>query len=224
MPTHAVRAVVLDVNETLFGLAPVAARLAATGIGAHHLDLWFARVLRDGFAAAASERFVAFPDLARHHLEALARQASVDDPAAAAQHVLRGFNEVELHPDVVPALTHLAERDVAVATLTNGTAAITRGALERGGVGELVGTVLEVAGAGRWKPHPEPYRWAANQLGLPTAEVAMVAAHPWDVHGAAAAGMVGAWVDRSGQGTFPPGFEPPTVTGSDLVTVARGLA
>ena len=62
--------VILDVNETLFPLDPVADRMAEVGLPGQ-LDVWFARVLRDGIAAAAADRFAPFGELGRHHLAML---------------------------------------------------------------------------------------------------------------------------------------------------------
>ncbi len=54
-------------NGTLFSLDPISERLADVGLEGR-LGLWFARILRDGFAASAAGAFVVFPELARHHL------------------------------------------------------------------------------------------------------------------------------------------------------------
>ena len=48
------RAVLFDVNGTLSDLSPLRARLAEVGASGDLLPAWFAGVLRDGFALAAS--------------------------------------------------------------------------------------------------------------------------------------------------------------------------
>ena len=48
-----------------------------------------------------------------------------------------------------------------------------------------------------YKPSPRVYQHAARRLGRPLAEVRLVSSNPFDVIGAAAAGMQVAWVDRS---------------------------
>lgn len=184
-----VEAVLFDVNETLFTLDPVRDRFDEVGLGRELVPLWFARVLRDGFAAATSEGFVSFPDLARHHL--LALDGDVD-----ADHVITGFEEVTPHDDVADTLRALQSAGVAVATFTNGTSAITRSFLERAGLEELVDHVLDVGGPRRWKPHPEAYSWACREVRASPEGTALVAVHPWDVLGAMSSGLTGVWVDR----------------------------
>ncbi len=55
--------VVLDVNETLSDLQPLRQRFTDVGAPAHLLDVWFAGVLRDGFALAASGSARTFPEI-----------------------------------------------------------------------------------------------------------------------------------------------------------------
>lgn len=193
----------LDVNETLFSLEPIRARFDEVGIGRDQVPLWFARVLRDGFAAAAADNFTSFPDLARHHLHVLG-------PDVDADHVISGFDEVEPHPDVAGGLRAAHDAGCSVATVTNGTAAITRGFLERAGLDHLVDHVLDVSGPRRWKPDPTAYGWALDRLATSADDAVMIAVHPWDVHGAMRAGLRGAWVDRDGA-TWPTHWPSPDV-------------
>jgi 2-haloacid dehalogenase len=213
--------VALDVNETLFPLDPIADRMQEVGLPGQ-LDVWFARVLRDGMAAAAAGRLAAFADLARHHLLELLAAAGATASEAAVDHVLEGFQHVQPHPDVEPGLRALRDAGIEVVTLTNGAAPITAAFLERAGFDGLVAAVHDVSDAGRWKPAGEPYRWLVDRHGVPPARAAMVAVHPWDVMGAQAAGLVGAWLDRGGV-TYPSAFGAPDVQAADLPTLVTRL-
>lgn len=66
-------------------------------------------------------------------------------------------------------------------TLTNGSLAQSQALLERAGVADLVEQRLSVDDAGRWKPHPDAYDYAARTCGVPLERCAMVAVHPWDL-------------------------------------------
>jgi 2-haloacid dehalogenase len=216
-----VRLVVLDVNETLFGLDPVAARMAEVGLSGR-FDAWFASVLRDGIAAAAAGVFASFADLARHHLEVLL--ADVSEPTAAAvHHVLAGFEQVLPHPDVAAGLEALQRAGIRAVALTNGSGEVTRRNLDRVGLAPLVHAVHDVAEVARWKPAPAPYRAVLAAHATGPADAAMVAVHPWDVLGGQQVGMVGAWLDRSGA-SYPAAYGRPDVTGPDLVSLAARLA
>lgn len=217
-------AVVFDVNETLFSLSPVRDRMLEVGLDADRLEPWFRAILVDGIAAAAAGRFVAFPDLARHHLGVELRRSGQPADDATIARVLAGFEQTTPHDDVGPAFEQLRAADVRIATLTNGTAAITRGFLERCGLDGFVDEVWDVEAVGCWKPAPAPYRWAVERLGLPADRVAMVAVHPWDIQGAMAAGLVGAFLERPGAAGYPSGFPQPDRRATSLTDLVERLA
>jgi len=203
-------AVAFDVNETLFSLDRLARELP-DGV----LDIWFARVLRDGFALAATGRFRPFRELAATHLRSF-----ID--GAEAERVLGLFGVLEPHGDVRPALERLRDAGVPAATLTNGHAETTRSMLSASGLADLVADCLSVDDAGLWKPRPEPYHHAARTLGVEPGRLGMVAVHSWDVHGAACAGLVTGYCRRL-EGRFVEGFTRPDVTGDTLGEVVEGL-
>ena len=215
---------ILDVNETLSDLAPLAGRFEEVGAPGGLLPTWFAATLRDGIALAASGQYAAFPDVARAALLALlARVGGLTRPLdEAADHVLAGIGTLPLHPDVEPGLRRLREAGLRIATLTNGSAATTEALLGRAGVADLVERTLDVSEVGRWKPAPEPYWYACRALGVALSAAALIAVHPWDVHGAKRAGLGGAWLDRHGD-PYPGVFLAPDATGSDLPTLADRL-
>lgn len=218
-----VDAVLFDVNETLLGLQPVGEAFAAVGLDPGRMDAWFRAVLVDGIAASAAGTFASFPDIARHVLSDELAAAGLPIGAGAEDQVLEAFGALELLPDVRTGLERLRDAEVAAITLTNGTAAVIRGALERAGCIDLVSGTWDVSEVGRWKPAPEPYLWAAARLGLPPERVALVAVHPWDVHGAESAGLIGVWVDRDDHGRYPGHLHAPSLTARDLVAAAELL-
>jgi 2-haloacid dehalogenase len=214
--------VLLDVNETLFPLRPVEARMAEVGLDGQ-FELWFTRILRDGFAATAAGGFAGFRDLAGHHLLELLRRHQVTATDAVVAHVLGGFDEVVPHPDVAAGLTTLRTAGIPSVALTNGSGELTRAFLERGGLSDLVAGVHDVSEVGRWKPAPEPYRFVLERRGVAPAAAAMVAVHPWDLFGAGATGLVTAWLDRGGEMVYPHVFGRPDVRATTLDELAHRL-
>lgn len=213
--------VVLDVNETLFPLDPIASRMAEVGLEGQ-LELWFARILRDGIAAAAAQRFAGFRELAGHHLHELLADQDPEARAGSVEHVLAGFGEVTPHPDVAPGLRRLQEAGVPAVALTNGSAEITRAFLDRSGLADLVAQVHDVSEVERWKPAADAYRHVASEHGVATGRAALIAVHPWDLLGAGAAGLVTAWLDRGGRG-YPEAFGSPDLRGTTLGELVEGL-
>ena len=210
--------VVLDVNETLFSLRALDAIFDRVGLrGAR--DLWFARTLRSGFALTSLGSYRSFPDVARECFRGL-------DPASIGVEeqdaLMAAFATLEPHADVAPALRRLRDEGVPVVTLSVGNAANVERLFLRAGLDDLVQTHVSCEEVQRWKPAPEPYLHACRALGHDPQDVWMVAAHSWDIGGAAAIGMRTGWVSRL-EGIFDENFGRPDVTGADLGHVVDGL-
>lgn len=226
--TSAAPVVLLDVNETLTDMSGLDPRFAEVldgldGAPAPALarGLWFARLLRDGFAATAAGTSVPFGDLARVQAEQLLAQLGHADPADGAAHLLGGLGGLDLYPDAVRGLRRLADAGVRLVPFTNGATAVSDGAFERAGVTDLLETRLSVVDAGVWKPAGDAYRWAAARLGVTTGECTLLAVHPWDLLGAARAGCATAWVRR---GTSWPAYVPaPDHEADDVEALAELL-
>ena len=61
-----------------------------------------------------------------------------------------------------------------------------------------VGRAISAERAGYYKPHTGVYQHAIKELGPPGEQVFDVAAHAWDIRGARATGMAGAYINRYG--------------------------
>lgn len=216
------RVVVFDVNETLFSLDRLGDAFEEAGLPGHALDLWFARVLMDGFALASAGRMVTFRPLAEERLRRALRSYGLDHGDGAVSAILDRFPELEPYGDVRPALERLRDAGVTAVTLTNGSAGTTRTMLESNGLDGLVDRCFDVEMAGRWKPAPEPYELVAREYGAEPAEVALVAVHSWDVLGAEAVGLTTAWVARL-EGEPVPQLADPDVTAPSLVEAVDAL-
>lgn len=211
--------IAFDVIETLFPLEPIRQRLVDAGQPGHLLELWFSRLLRDAFALVASAGYRPFGEVAAATLRSTAATALGDD---AVRTVLAGFAELDPHPDVAPAVGLAREAGVRMVTLTNGSVQNTTKLLERAGIDEDIEQVLSVDDIHRWKPAPEIYQHAALSTRVRPDQVALVAAHAWDTHGAHEAGLTTGWVARL-EDQFPDIFATPDVIGGNLVDVVRGL-
>ena len=209
--------VVFDVNETLSDLAPLADRFAAVGLAPERAAGWFAGVLRDGFALTVVGACAPFAELGAAGLRAL----GLSDRDAG--YVLDGFLELPVHPDVPAGIERLADRGLRLATLSNGGRHVAERLLERAGLRDRFEALLSVADAGVWKPARGAYAYAAETLGVPPAELVLVAVHPWDLDGAHRAGLRTAWVDRTGA-PYPPHFSAPELTVTSLEDLAARLA
>lgn len=205
--------VVFDVNGTLSDLSGFAPRFTEAGAPPGAAEVWLAAVLRDGMALAAAGTGVPFSTVASECLRAVLfteGQGGAPDPVVdgVVEGLVAGFSELDLHEDVVPGVERLAQAGLRLVTLSNGSAAVAEQLIGRVGIGDRFEACLSVDEPGVWKPAAKAYRYAADVCGVEPGAMTMVAVHPWDVDGAARAGMGTAWVNRRGA-PYPGYFSAP---------------
>ena len=219
MPTIA-PVIVFDVNETLSDMSVLGSRFADIGAPDHLAKLWFATLLRDGFALTAAGGQERFAVLGEQSLRTVLAGVDIDrDIDDAVEHVMAGFGELDVHPDVVDGVRRLRAGGACLITLSNGGTAVAEKLLTGAGIRDEFEALLSVEDAGTWKPAPDSYRYAATTCGVELGDMMLVAVHPWDVNGATAAGMRGVYIDRTGAG-YPGYFTTPAVTATSLTDLA----
>lgn len=211
---------VFDVNETLSDMSPLAARFEDVGAPAHLAQTWFAELLRDGFALTVSGVAEPFARLGGEILRLRLDGQDLDrDLDEAVQHVLGGFADLALHPDVAEGLNALANLGIRLVTLSNGSAQVAQRLLDGAGVRHLFDRLLSVEEAGIWKPASGAYAYALTECGVDAKDAMLVAVHPWDIDGAARAGLRTAWINRTGGG-YPAYFTAPDLSVASLIDLA----
>ena len=93
--------IVFDVNETLSDMAPMRDRFAQIGCPPDHARLWFASLLRDGFALTAAGDMGRFAEIGAEALRILLADVHLTMAAdQAVDHIMKGFMMLDVHPDV----------------------------------------------------------------------------------------------------------------------------
>ncbi len=218
------RVIVFDVNQTLSDLAPLTDRFGEVGAPPELATSWFAGLLRDGFALSTTGESAPFADIAKAELEWVLRPVVGEEGLRyAVRHVLDGLGSLGVHPDVVDGVRALRNRDIELVTLSNGAASVAEGLLDRAGIRDQFSRLLSVEDAGAWKPAAAAYEHALSECAVAADEAMLVAVHPWDIHGAARAGLRTAWLNRNGA-AFPSHFAEPELSPVSLVGLAAALA
>ncbi|GAB3536299.1 haloacid dehalogenase type II [Arthrobacter tecti] len=217
--------IVFDVNETLSDMSPLGKRFVDLGLPAPVAKLWFASVLRDGFALTAAGTSRSFADIAAENLRGLLAANADDnlDIESAVSQTLQAMGALDVHPDVAPGIERLASDRYRLVTLTNGSVQTSDELLTRAGVRDRFEKLLSVDDAPAWKPSASSYSFAAGECGTNPGEMLLVAVHPWDIHGAAQAGLRTAWVNRGGA-AYPGHFQTPDITIASLEELSGALA
>jgi 2-haloacid dehalogenase len=195
-PSMKLKAVALDVIETLFDIQPLEKKLKAAGLPSGLLKLWFARVLRDAFALEVVGEYKRFAEIGSATLEVLMRENGVEPEKSTIEEIIQSLAELPAHPDVEPALEKLRAADLRVVALTNGSAETTKKMFRNAKLDEFVERYISIDEVKHWKPAREIYLHAAKTLDVDPTEIALITAHDWDIQGAKRAGFVTAFIQR----------------------------
>ena len=214
--------VVLDVNETLSDLTPMADAFVEVGLDGRDVAAWFAGVLRDAFALTVLGDNPSLAEIGISSLRVRLQAAGCSDVEAGARQVMDRFAHLDPHGDVVPGLQALAALGCRIVTLSNGSSAVARALLEDTAAGAVIEDYASVADAAAWKPAAAAYEHVLAGTSVPAGRAMLVAAHPWDVAGARRAGLRTAWINRD-QAVYPDHLAAAEVEATSFLDLAARL-
>ncbi len=210
---------VFDVNETMLDLAALDQHFERTFGDTRVRREWFALVLRNALTMTIIGDYSDFTAIAGASLDMVAKARGVTMSPDHRALILRQMTALPPHADVPESLQRLQDAGLCLVALTNSPPEVANKQLGNAGLAPHFDHILSVHAVGRLKPHPDVYRHAAAAIGASLEEMMMVAAHDWDIAGAMAVGMKGAYVLRPGM-VRNPLFSEPTLTGETMTEIA----
>lgn len=193
-----VRALVFDVFGTLVdwrtGVAEAFRANGVPGDPDELADAWRARypvVIRE--VNEGARPWANFDELHLATLDDVLAERGVDVAADVRHLLVEAWHRLDPWPDVRSGLEAL-RRDRVTAALSNGHVALLVDLARHGDL--RFDCLLSAELAHVYKPAAAVYRTAAALLGVRPGDLMLVAAHPWDLAGARAAGLQTAFVDR----------------------------
>lgn len=213
---------VFDVNETLLDLKALDPHFARVFGDTAARHAWFEQMIQSALVATVTGAYTDFGTLGGAALAMTAARQGVELADQDRQAILGGIRQLPPHPDVRESLELLRGAGLRLAALTNSTEQVAQAQLTNAGLHNYFEQILSADTVQRLKPAPEPYRMAAERLGIAVDQVRLIAAHAWDVAGALRAGCAAAFVARPGK-VLDPLVERPDIVGSDLREVAESI-
>jgi len=213
------KGVVFDIIGTCFSLDKPRQRLVELGAPPHALELWFAQTLRDAFALSHAGSYRPLEEVLEAELPRTLKVLGIEADAQMRSHIVKAFSELELQPEAVEAFRLLTTAGWKLVALTNGSEDSTHKLLERANALEYFASIFSCDAIGKTKPHPDVYALAKQDV---EGDIWMVAAHAWDIAGAACAGLRTAFINKEEKdylGVYPQ----PEVVASDLVEAANQI-
>ncbi len=215
------RWVLFDLNGTLVDPAVMAQPLGDSAADEELVSTAVDDAVQIAMVLTMTGRRAEISELVRAGLRRRLRLAGRDP--AAADDALGLMGSMPAFLDAPAALEQLRGIGLRLGVLTQSSAGAADAVLRFAGLRDRIETVISAPESGAFKPDPRAYRMALERIGAPAEEVAMVAAHWWDVAGAKAVGLRTGWVARRDL-VLPDGLTEPDVGGRDLAEVAEGLA
>ncbi len=198
-----IRAISFDLDNTLWDIVPVidrAEKNSQSYIERHYPKIAERYSLED-VRRLRERNQIEYPEI-RHDLteqrrrifHQLLNECGYDASQASVllERFLADRNDVELFPDVLPALKRLS-RDMPLVSLSDGNAC-----LDSIGIGKFFTASISAAEIGAMKPDPRGFQQVCSVVGLPASDILYVGDHPqYDMFGARNAGMQTMWMVRS---------------------------
>jgi len=213
---------VFDVNETLLDLSALAPDFEAVFGDPGVLNEWFHQVIQYAMGLTLAGSYRSFGEVALGVLHMIADAEGVDLPDEQARRIAGKIRSLPPHPEVPGALAFLKDAGFQLVTLTNNPMIVVEAQMANADLQRFFARNFSVETVRRFKPAPEPYRMVADELGVAPQQLWMIAAHAWDIGGAAQVGYRTAFVARPGKAPYPL-FPKPNITGSTLLDVAEGI-
>jgi len=214
---------IFDMNETLLDLTKLRESVADVLGGSDDMvSLWFETMLHYSLVETVSKQYHNFGEIGAGALMMLAENRNITLNKDDAQEALKPIRSSPPYPEVPAALEKLKKSGFPMAVLTNSFCEGMQDQLSNAGINGYFEHCFSVEQVGKYKPHSEVYEWTARQLDAVPEHCLFIAAHGWDVAGAAAAGMDTAFIARPGQALYPLSAEP-TYVEKDLKTLANIL-
>ena len=217
-----------DVNDSLLNiwhLAPLFERLFGDE---KFVNEWNTQlILYSEAIALAGGPYIPFFNLAEAVLKSMGSIHSVSIQQADIAELGMRSATMPAHADVPAGLKQLKDAGFRLVTLSNSPQGVQIAQLRHAGIEGYFERLLSVDLVRRFKPAPQMYHMAAEELFVSTAAICMVSTHVWDNLGAQNAGCSAALVARPGNAPSPalavPGWPAPAAVGPDLPSVAAQL-
>lgn len=217
-----VKAFAFDAYGTLFDVFSVTALCEQLfpGKGSSLAQLWRAKQLQYSLLRSLMGRHKDFWQLTEDGLVYASKSLKLDLTPEKRKRLMEAYLSLAAFPDVKPGLEALKKQGLPLAIVSNGEPKMLEGAAKSAGVYDLLDKIISVEEVKIFKPSPRVYNLGAERMKVSNAELGFVSSNSWDINGAASAGLITFWIQRSAG-------EPPEELGfaaDQVVTAMTDLA
>jgi 2-haloacid dehalogenase len=213
-----IKAFAFDAYGTLFDVFSVTALCDQLfpGKGSALAQLWRVKQLQYSMMRSLMGRHRDFWQLTEDGLAYASESLKLELTADRRKRLMEAYLSLTAFPDAKPGLEALKRQGLRLAILSNGEPKMLEAAARSAGIDGLLDRIISVEDVKIFKPSPRTYNLCAEYMSVRPSELGFVSSNSWDVAGAASAGLLTFWIQRSAA-------EPPEKLGFGADHVVKAL-
>jgi 2-haloacid dehalogenase len=194
---------IFDVNETLLDLQKVKNAIQNCLEDQHAFSIWFSTLLQYAMVESITHHHHSFADIGKATLQMTAQklEKNISDDSIGA--IISLITQLPPHPEVKNALNKFKSNSFRIVALTNGSSDAVAEQIEYAQMSEYFEKLFSVEEVQSYKPQAKTYLHVLKEMNIEAKDAMLIAAHPWDIAGAKAVGMLTAFIERPSQIYYP---------------------
>ena len=160
--------------------------------------LWRTKQLEYTWLRSLMKCYVDFWQVTQDALDYALDSNGIDDQSLRRD-LLNAYHELACYTEVPETLRNLKKLELGTAILSNGAPKMLEAGVSNSRLENVLDSIFSVDTIGVFKPAPQVYQMAVDQLGSTPEEILFFSSNAWDVSGAATFGFQAVWVNRFGQ-------------------------
>lgn len=194
-----IKAFAFDAYGTLFDVFSVTALCERLfpGKGNTLAQLWRVKQLQYSLLRSLMGRHRDFWQLTADGLVFASKSLKLDLTPEKREQLMGAYRGLAAFPDVKPGLEALKKQGVQLAILSNGEPGMLEAAAKSAGIDGLLDKIISVEDVKIFKVSPRVYNLGPERMNITNSELGFVSSNSWDINGAASAGLVTFWIQRT---------------------------
>jgi 2-haloacid dehalogenase len=194
-----VKALAFDAYGTLFDVFSVTALCEQLfpGKGNQLAQIWRVKQLQYSLMRSLMGRHRDFWGLTEDGLIWAAKNLKLDLTADRKEQLMEAYLSLTAFPDVKSGLEALKKQEIKLAILSNGEPKMLQAAAKSAGIVDLLDDIISVEEVKIFKVSPRVYNLGPERMKVANPELGFISANSWDINGAASAGLMTFWIQRT---------------------------
>jgi len=169
---------------------------AFPGKGDQFTRAWRGKQFEYSFLRSIANDHEDFFNVTGEALDYTAQQMHLELTPETRERLLKAYLNLKPWPDAAEGLKKLKAAGIRIIALSNFSATMLRANADHAGIAKLFDKLLSTEVNGTFKPDPEAYELALDELHLRKEEIVFAAFGGWDAYGAKHFGYPTVWVNR----------------------------